>query len=71
MGASYVQGVQEQMNKMELYNSWKSAIGGLILLGGQIKQSNNWKLFIVPVAKEDKKKIKTAVRFLKYIIKRG
>ena len=56
---------------MELYNSWKSAIGGLILLGDQIKQSKKWKLFIVPVAKEDKKKIKTAVRFLKYIIKKG
>lgn len=57
------------MTRLELYTSWKSAIGGLVLLGDQIKMVKHWKLFLVPLAKEDKKKIKTAVRFIKYIIK--
>ncbi len=57
------------MTKLELYNSWKSAMGGLILLGDQIKLVKDWSVFSMTLSKEDKKKIKTAVRFIKYIIK--
>lgn len=57
------------MTKLELYNSWRSALKGLILLGEQIKLVKDWSVFTMEMSKEDKKKIKTAVRFIKYIIK--
>ena len=59
------------MTKLELYNSWKSAMRGLILLGDQIKLVKKWNEFSMTLSKEDKKKIKTSVKFIKYISKKA
>ena len=59
------------MTKLELYNSWKSTMRSLILLGGQLMLvKKDWPIFAeMEVLKQDKKKLRTAVRFIKYIIK--
>ena len=62
------------MSQHENVTSWKSAIRGLTLLGMQTPNVFlDIKIPAKEVAKEldkeDKKKIKTAVRFIKYILK--
>jgi hypothetical protein len=50
--------------------SWKSAVRGLVILGGRMREM---KIMAEEVAKEvkkeDKKKLRTSLKFIKYIIK--
>jgi hypothetical protein len=50
--------------------SWKSAVRGLVILGGRMREM---KIMAEEVAKEimkeDKEKLRTSLKFIKYIIK--
>ena len=50
--------------------SWKSAVRGLVLLGGRMKEKKLMgKEVAKEVKKEDKKKLRTSLKFIKYILK--
>jgi hypothetical protein len=50
--------------------SWKSAVRGLVILGGRMEEMKTMSKEVAKeIKEEDKKKLQTSLKFIKYIIK--